>query len=97
MFGEMFHISFLVVGRVVATKVPSKVVLWITQRKTDRTEKVIIIRKLQVVYQFPELASVGSTKFKYLPCMDINGFLSLIVKNCACIWLRKMYHILFLD
>lgn len=48
------------------------------------------------LYQFPEVASVGSTKFQIFHCKKIHGLICLHVNNCAfgCVFTDP--HILFL-
>lgn len=95
----MFHIQFLklVVGIFVSITLPSNVVSWVMQEKTDGSAKVITNRNLVVSYKFPEVASLDSTKLEHLRCKEIHALLPLlrIKRDYRC--LRKVQHILFLD
>lgn len=56
--------SKLFMGRFVQTTIPQNVERWVTKEKNDRTKKKRTNIKIVVVYKFPEVVNVQSTKLK---------------------------------
>lgn len=82
-------------GKLVATKIPSKVFWGITQDQTDVTEKVANNLYLVVMYQFSKVASVYIKKLEHFTFKDTHDLLRIIGKTGVFFCLYKVKNILF--